>query len=57
MFKTNKLSSSQLYHMMMNLSIKKTDLVIIFSNVMTKKIQTIINKCIDNNIDYLVVKE
>jgi ribosomal protein L7Ae-like RNA K-turn-binding protein len=57
MFKTDKLKPAQLYYMMINVAIKSMDLVIIFSNVYTKKLNTIIKKCKNEGVPYLIVKE
>lgn len=57
MLKTNKFNSSQKYYILFNIAIKKMDLVIIFSSVVTKKVQLIVKKCISEGVEYLIIKE
>lgn len=55
--KTKKYSTAQSYYIIMDIAIKRMDLVIIFSSVRTKKIDLIIKKCKSDGIECLIVKE
>ena len=57
MFKNAKRSEGQLYHILLGVAVKWSDLVIIFSNIYTNKIKEIIDICKRNDKEYIIIKE
>lgn len=56
-FKKTRKSSAQLYHILLDISVKWSNLVLIFSNIYTKKIQQIIKLCQKYDKPYFLIKE
>lgn len=56
-FKNNSSKQEKLYHILLSIAVKWSDLVIIFSNVYNNKIKQIIKLCKKNNIQYLLIKQ
>lgn len=57
MFKNANKSEGQLYHILLGVAVKWSDLVIIFSNIYTNKIKEIIDICKRNDKEYIIIKE
>lgn len=57
MFKNISKPQGQLYHILLGVAVKWSDLVIIFSNVYNNKIKQIIDICKRNDKEYLIIKE
>ncbi len=57
MFKNVKRPEGQLYHILLSVATKWSDLVIIFSNVYNNKIKQIIDICKRNDKEYIIIKE
>ncbi len=45
------------YHILLNIAVKWSDLVLIFSNIETKKIKQIIQLCQRHQVPYLIINE
>lgn len=56
-FKKTKKTSAQLYHILLSIGVKWADVVIIFSNIYTSKINNIITLCEKHNVVYFLIKE
>ena len=57
MFNKSKKGYAQLYHVLLNIGVKWSDLVIIFSNIYTPKIKSIIKLCEKLDKEYIIIKE
>ncbi len=57
MFKNVNRPQGQLYHILLSVATKWSDLVIIFSDVYNNKIKQIIDICKRNDKDYIIIKE
>lgn len=56
-FKKTTKTPAQLYHVLLNIGVKWSSIIIIFSNIYTPKVKEIINLCEKYKKEYLLVKE